>query len=274
MRPEVMTYDDVVAMAPAFKGHEKLVNGIMHFLELDKVNEVHSRYYTTPGIPFSHALVEKEFGIRLRVDHEEVLSRFPDGAFITVSNHPFGALDGIVLLHVVGSFRTDYKLMVNLFLNHISAMRPSFIPVDPSGSTDPEKKKITLQGIREAMKRVKDGHPIGFFPAGAVSKVNKQLRIRDREWQLSIIKLISQLKVPVVPIFFHGHNSTLFNVLGMIDWRIRTLRLPAEVFARKGKEVHLTIGEPVSVEEQQSCKSVEELRAMLRERTYSLSREK
>lgn len=274
VRPDVMTYEEVAAMVPALKGHRKLVEGIMHFLSLDKVNQVHSRYYTTPGIPFSHALVEKEFNIRLRVDHEEILSRFPDGAFITVSNHPFGALDGIVLLHTVGTFREDYKLMVNLFLSHITAMGPSFIPVDPSGSNDPEKKKITLQGIREAMKHVKSGHPIGFFPAGAVSKVNRRLRIRDREWQPSIIKLIGQLKVPVVPIFFHGRNSTFFNILGMIDWRIRTLRLPAEVFARQGKEIHLTVGEPVTVEEQQACGSVEELTALLRGRTYSLAKEK
>lgn len=272
VRPEVITYEDVASMVPALKHHPRLVNDILHFLQIDKVNAVHSRYYTTPGIPFSHALVEKEFKIRVRVDHEEILSRFPDGAFITVSNHPFGAFDGIVLLHVVGTFRTDYKLMVNLFLNHLSAMTPSFIPVDPSGSNDPEKKKITLQGIREAMQRVKDGHPIGFFPAGAVSKVNRHLRIRDREWQPSIIKLIGQLKVPVVPIFFHGRNSTFFNILGMIDWRLRTLRLPAEVFARQGKEIHLSIGEPITPEEQQACSNVKELSTLLRQRTYELQK--
>lgn len=274
VRPEVLNYDDIVKMAPIFKGHSKLVARIFHLLKLDKVNDVHERYYTSPGIPFSHALIEKEFKIRMRVNHEEILARFPEGPFITVSNHPFGALDGIMLLHLVGTFRTDYKLMVNLFLNHISAMRPSFIPVDPSGSSDPEKKLATLKGIREAMKWVKEGHPMGFFPAGAVSKVNSRLRIRDRQWQPSIIKLIGQLKVPVVPIFFHGRNSTFFNILGIIDWRLRTLRLPYEVFRRAGKEIFVSIGEPISVERQQSCSSVEQLSALLRESTYALAKEK
>lgn len=272
IRPEVLTYEDVCRMAPFFRGKPWLVKAIFRFLKIDRVNAVHSRWASTPGVPFSHALVEKEFKVRVRVDHEEILSRFPTGAFVTVSNHPLGAFDGIVLLHEVGTFRPDYQVMVNLFLNNLSAMRPSFIAVDPSGSADPEKKRVTLQGIREAIAHVKAGHPLGFFPAGAVSKVKRDLHIRDRQWQPSIIRLISQLKVPVIPVYFHGHNSTFFNILGIIDWRLRTLRLPAEVFRMRGREEHLSIGEPITVEEQRDCGTVEELGRLLRARTYELEK--
>lgn len=272
IRPEVLTYEDVCRMAPFFCGKPGLVKAIFRFLKIDRVNAVHSRWASTPGVPFSHALVEKEFKVRVRVDHEEILSRFPTGAFVTVSNHPLGAFDGIVLLHEVGTFRPDYQVMVNLFLNNLSAMRPSFIAVDPSGSADPEKKRVTLQGIREAIAHVKAGHPLGFFPGGAVSKVKRDLHIRDRQWQPSIIRLISQLKVPVIPVYFHGHNSTFFNILGIIDWRLRTLRLPAEVFRMRGREVHLSIGEPITVEEQRDCGTVEELGRLLRARTYELEK--
>lgn len=272
IRPEVLTYEDVCRMAPFFRGKPGLVKAIFRFLKIDRVNAVHSRWASTPGVPFSHALVEKEFKVRVRVDHEEILSRFPTGAFVTVSNHPLGAFDGIVLLHEVGTFRPDFQVMVNLFLNNLSAMRPSFIAVDPSGSADPEKKRVTLQGIREAIAHVKAGHPLGFFPAGAVSKVKRDLHIRDRQWQPSIIRLISQLKVPVIPVYFHGHNSTFFNILGIIDWRLRTLRLPAEVFRMRGREVHLSIGEPITVEEQRDCGTMEELGRLLRARTYELEK--
>lgn len=272
VRPEVLTYDDICGMAPMFCGRKKLVDRIFRFLKIDKVNEVHSRWHAAPGIPFAHALVEKEFKVRLRIDNEEILSRFPTGGFITVSNHPFGAFDGIVLLHTVGSFRTDYQVMVNLFLSHLSAMLPSFIPVDPSGSDDPEKKKVTLQGIREALMHVKSGHPLGFFPAGAMSKLKPDLHIRDREWQPSIIKLIKQLAVPVIPIYFHGHNSTFFNILGVISWQLRTLRLPAEVFRMRGRKIHLSVGEPVMPDEQKRCCSVEKLGELLRKRTYELEK--
>ena len=272
VRPEVLTYDDVCAMAPFFNGRRNLVDFLVRFLSIDKVNAVHSRWHEEPGIPFAHALVEKEFKVSLRIDNEQVLARYPSGSFITVSNHPFGAFDGITLLHVLGSFRSDYKVMVNLFLNHLSAMRPSFIAVDPSGSDDPKKKAVTLQGIRQAMAHIKAGHPLGFYPAGAVSKVKRDLHIRDRQWQPSIIKLISQMKVPVIPVYFHGHNSIWFNILGMIDWRLRTLRLPAEVFRMRGGKIHISVGEPIEVEQQRACRTTEELGILLRERTYELEK--
>jgi len=272
--PEVLTYDKICQIAPVFKGHRKFVETVFHWLWIDKVNYVHSKYCHATGIPFSHLLIEDQFKIRLRIDNEEVLDRFRNGAFITVSNHPFGALDGILLLHLVGKHRTDFKVMVNMFLNYLSAMRPSFIAVDPAHSDDPEKRKVTMHGIREAMKRIKDGHPMGFFPAGAVSKIDRTLRIRDRQWQPTIIRIIKQMKVPVIPIYFHGHNGTFFNILGLIDWRLRTLRLPRELFNKTGKEVHVTIGEPISVEEMARYEDLEQLGKFLRKTTDSLRHHK
>lgn len=270
VRPEVMTYDDIAKMVPRLKKHKKLVEWVLHLLKIDEVNAVHARWCKDPGIPFSHHLIDDEFKIKLRVDNEEILSRFPEGPFITVSNHPFGALDGISLLHLVGTYRPDFKVMVNLILNQISAMRPGFIAVDPSKSTDPEKRKTTMHGIREAMKQVRSGHPLGFFPAGGVSNVNRHLRLEDREWQPSIIRLIQQMKVPVIPIYFHGHNSWWFTFLGIIDWRIRTLRLPGEVFRRRGKTIHVSVGEPISPEEQAKYTDEKEFGLFLRHQTYKL----
>ncbi len=207
-----------------------------------------------------------------RIDNEEVLDRFKDVPFITVSNHPLGALDGIMLIDIIGRHRPDFKVMVNMFLNYITAMRPSFIAVDPSGSDDPEKKAATMQGIRQAIAHVRAGHPIGFFPAGAVSKIDRTLHISDREWQPSIIRLIKQLKVPVIPVYFHNHNSTFFNILGLIDWRIRTLRLPRELFNKTGREMRVSFGEPIMPDEQASYTDLDAFGKMLRQRTYALSK--
>lgn len=270
IRPDVLNYDDIRKMVPALDGHEKLVNRLLHFLSIDEVNRVHGTYCDTPGVEFATRLVNDEFKFKLRIDNIQTLAGFKDGPFITVSNHPFGSYDGIILLHLVGSFRPDFKVMVNLILNHIQAMRPNFIAVDPLKSDDPEKKKITMQGIRTAIKHVKDGHPLGFFPAGAISKVRKNLRIEDLPWQPTIIRLIKQLQVPVIPIYFHGHNSTFFNILGLIDWRLRTMRLPKEVFRAAGREVHISIGDPISVEEQNRCESLDALGEFLRAETYKL----
>lgn len=272
IRPDILNYDDIRQMVPALDGHKKLVESVMKFLWLDKCNAVHARYCDSTGVEFAHRLVTEEYKFRLRVDNEKVLEEIGNQAFITVSNHPFGSYDGIILLDLVGRYHPDYKVMVNMILNRISAMRPSFIAVDALQTDDPEKKKVSMQGIRLAMRCLSEGHPVGFFPAGAVSKIDSRLRVRDRQWQPTVLRLIQKAGVPVIPIFFHGRNSTFFNILGMIDWRLRTLRLPRELFNKTGKEVHISIGNPISVEEQKRFKSVEELGSFLREKTYELEK--
>ena len=266
----VLDAEDVVEMVPKLKGHEKLVNRVLRWLDVDKVNDVHSRGFDHPGPEFVKFLLD-DFNIKLRIDNEKVLDNLPEGAFITVSNHPFGALDGITLIHLIASRRPQYKVMVNMILNHITAMRPNFIAVDQTASDDPEKKAVSIRGIREAMKQVRSGQPIGFFPAGAVSKVNWKYELNDREWQPNIIRLIEQLKVPVIPIYFHGSNSFLFNFLGVVCWQLRTLRLPSEVSRKCNSTLHISVGDPISVEEQQRHQgSLEEFGQFLKSRTYSM----
>lgn len=268
----VLDTEDIIAMMPKLAGHEKLVDRMIHWLQVDKVNDVHSKYCDTPGPQFVKSLLE-DFRITLRVDNEDILDNLPEGPFITVSNHPFGALDGITLIHLVASRRPEYKVMVNMVLNYIWAMRPNFIAVDALASDDPAKKAVSMAGIKEAIQQVKSGNPIGFFPAGAVSKMNWKGQLRDREWQPSIIRLIQKLKVPVIPIFFHGSNSMLFNVLGWVSWQLRTLKLPSEVFRKCGTTLHVSVGEPISVIEQEAHSgSIEELGAFLKSKTYDLEK--
>ena len=266
----VLDYNDISQMVPWFKGKEKLVNRLLKFLSVDKVNWLHDHNCDTPGPEFAAGLL-KDLEIKLRIDNEELLDKLPEGAFITVSNHPFGALDGISLIHIIASRRPQFKVMVNMVLNYISAMRPNFIAVDALASDDPKKKAVSMQGIKSAIMQVRRGEPIGFFPAGAVSKVNIKGQLEDREWQPTIVRLIQQMKVPVVPIYFHGSNSWWFNFLGVVCWQLRTLRLPAEVFRKKGSTLHISIGEPISVEEQlQHSGTVEELGQFLKDTTYAL----
>ncbi|HUN20579.1 MAG TPA: lysophospholipid acyltransferase family protein [Muribaculaceae bacterium] len=270
IKPSVLDFNDIAAMSPKLAAHPRLVKWLLHALSVDKVNDIHSRNCSHLGADFTTAML-KDLDVRLRVDNSKVLDNLPDGPFITVSNHPFGAIDGITLIHLIGTRRPKYKVMVNMVLNHISAMRPSFIAVDAMQSDDPKKKAVSMQGIREVIKNIRDGQPVGFFPAGAMSKINWKLRLQDRQWQPTVMRLIQQLKVPVIPIFFNGTNSWWFNILGVVCWQARTLRLPAEIFRKAHKEVHISIGDPISVEEQMAHNgSLEELTAFLREKTYSL----
>lgn len=270
MKPTVLDYNDIAEMVPRLKGHEKLVNAILHLFSMDKVNDLHRHNCATPGVPFTTGLL-KELDITLRVDNEKIIPMMGNQPFITVSNHPFGALDGIALINLVGQYYPEYKVMVNMLLNHITAMQPNFIAVDALASDDPAKKAVSMQGIRKAIMQVRRGNPLGFFPAGAVSKINNRCELYDRQWQETVIRLIEQLKVPVIPIYFHGSNSWWFNLLGRISWQLRTLRLPAEVFRKAHSTIHISVGDPISVEEQLShAGNLDELGEYLKAKTYEL----
>lgn len=275
IRPDVLNYDDIRQMIPKLDGHEKLVNRLLKFLSVDKVNAVHAKCCDTPGPEFVKRLLIDEFKIRLRIDNEDILDHLPEGSFITVSNHPFGALDGIALIYLITRRRPKFKVMVNMILNRIGAMRPNFIAVDAWASNDPAKRAVSVNGIREALRQIKSGEPIGFFPAGAMSKTTLRDGLQDRPWQKSILQIIERAKVPVVPIYFHGSNSAWFNFLGHACWPARSLRLPAEVFRKVGTEMHISIGQPISPEEQaMHSDSPEALGDFLRQRTYELKKYK
>lgn len=265
----VLDYDDIRKMVPFFDGKKRLVNFLLKFLSVDKVNWIHDHNCDTPGVPFTAGLL-KDLNIKLRIDNEERLDNLPEGSFITVSNHPLGALDGIALIKIVGERRPKFKVMVNMVLNYISAMRPNFIAVDALASSDPKKKAVSMQGIKAAMMQVRSGEPMGFFPAGAVSKLNRSLHIEDREWQPTIIRLIKQMKVPVVPIYFHTRNSWWFTFLGMVSWQLRTLRLPAEVFRKKNSTMHISIGETISVKEIEKFDDLKLLGEYLKQKTFAM----
>lgn len=270
----VLDADDVIAMVPKLAGHRRLVERLLHWLSVDKVNAVHAHNCETPGPAFVEGLL-RDFDIKLRVDGLDVLDNLPEGPFITVSNHPFGALDGITLIHLVASRCPEYKVMVNMILGRIWAMEPNFIAVDAMSSNDPAKKAVSVNGIRQAIDQVRSGRPLGFFPAGAVSKVNWRGRLVDRRWQPNVIRIIKKLEVPVIPIYFHGSNSWFFNFLGVVCWQLRTLRLPSEVFRKCHTTMHISVGNPITVEEQRAhAGSIDELGRYLKDTTYQLRQRK
>lgn len=270
LKPSVLDAEDIGQMVPFLGRHQRFTRWLIHWLKLDKVNKLHADNIKTPGPGFVRGNLH-DLDITVRAENGEVLRNLPEGAFVTVSNHHFGALDGIILVDLIARRRPRYKVMVNMFLNYIWAMRPNYIAVDQQASADPKKKAVSMAGIKEAIRMVRSGEPVGFFPAGAVAKVNWRGRLKDREWQESVIRLIQQMKVPVVPIFFHGSQSWFFNFLGVVCWQLRTFRHPAEVFRKRHKTFTVTVGDPISVEEQmQHMGSIKEFGDFLRAETYGL----
>ncbi len=271
VKPDVLNYDDISKMVPALKGHRKLVNWLLHALKVDLVNKWHGACCDTPGPEFVKRLLQEQLDVKVRVDGQEVLDNLPEGAFITVSNHPFGALDGIILIYLITRHRPEFRVMVNMILSHISAMRPNFIAVDPSASGEASKRATSVQGIRQVLRMLRDNEPVGFFPAGAMSKTTCHDGLQDRPWLPSVLQIIHRSKVPVIPIYFHGSNSRWFNFLGHACWQARSLCLPSEVNKKRHTTIHVSVGNPIMPAEQaEHGATPQELGDYLRQKTYEL----
>jgi putative hemolysin len=242
-------------------------------LELEKVNRVHHKYHDSVGPEFSAHVLE-DIGIRYEIPPEQ-LDRIPrEGGFITVSNHHYGAIDGMILSAVVGSRRPDYKILTTFLLSLIPSLKDGFIPVD-NFSTGGAR---SISGIRTALGHIADQHPLGLFPAGEVAtwqkgknrtSLGKDKVVEDIPWAENIIKLVRKSGFPVVPIYFEGGNSKSFHILGRIHPRLRTVRLIHEVFNKRGRVVQVRIGQPLTAEEIARF-DVPTLGRYLRNRCYAL----
>jgi Putative hemolysin len=234
---------------------------------INKVNRVYDSAKNKTGTDIEDAMIDG-LGIIRKVHNIEILKQFDGQPFITVSNHPYGHIDGIMLIGEIAKIRQDYKVMVNWMLGLVDIMENHFIGVNPYSSD--KVKKSSLSGVKECIDHVQNNHPLGFFPAGAVSKSISGNKIDDREWQEGVIKLIQKLNVPIVPAYFSGQNSWFFNFLDKIDWRIRTFRLCHELDTKKGKTIHLIFGNPIFPKEQAHYKEVKEFGQFLKTKTYEL----
>jgi putative hemolysin len=240
----------------------------MKILGFDKVNRVYDSGKYQTGTDIEDAMIDG-MGITRKVHNIGVLKQFEKQPFITVSNHPYGHIDGIMLIGEVAKIRPDYKVMVNWMLNLVDVMQDHFIGVNPydKGTVN----QSSFSGLKECLAHLKADHPLGFFPAGAVSKSIGRNQVKDRDWQESVIKLIQKANVPVIPAYFSGQNSWIFNFLDKIDWRIRTARLCHELNTKKGQTVHLVFGDPILPETQKQFSDVRQLGEFLMESTYKLA---
>ena len=269
---KVIEPKDLEPLSFLFRGAkgQRFAEWMISFLAIDKVNRVYDNSGAWNGSEFTSRLL-KDVGVSYVVGNPERLRDLPGGAFITVSNHPYGGLDGIMTIDMMARIRPDYKFIVNKILSLVKTLNGNFIPVVPTGNKKTGIKAASIRGIREAIGHLGAGHPLGFFPSGAVSDFTlRDMKVRDRRWQESMLHLIHSVKVPVLPIRFFDKNSAFFYFLGLINWRVRLLRLPSEVFNKRGSHQRIGIGELISVEEQSRYPDPFSLGEYLRKKVYEM----
>lgn len=241
---------------------------LMKLLKISSLNKVYNKNKHLNDVPFLNGILD-ELQIRFEIPVED-LKRLPkDGAYITISNHPLGGIDGILLLKLMLEQRSDFKIIANFLLHRIEPLKPYIMPVNPF--EDRKDVKSSISGFKNAILHLRDGHPLGVFPAGEVSTYRDGKLVVDKPWEEAAMKLIKKAEVPVVPIYFHAKNSKLFYKLSKINDTFRTAKLPSELFTQKNRVIKVRVGKPISVKDQQEHNELEEFSEFLRRKTYMLS---
>ena len=269
---KLLSEEELATLSPIFGGKvgHLLARFAFRIFGVDRLNQLYNNIFPLEGVAGAHQALTL-IGCNYLVGNSERLTSLPEGPFITISNHPYGALDGVIILDMIGHQRPDVKIMVNKILSRVESMSDHFVCVTPTENKRNSADATTIAGIRTSLKHLHNGHPLCLFPAGAVSDLHPlHLSIRDREWQEGVIRLIQRAKVPIVPIHFEGRNSLFYYSLGLIDWRIRLLRLPREVLNKHKGTHRVNIGPTITVAEQTSIADLDTLRGVLRNAVYSM----
>ena len=191
------------------------------------------------------------------------------GSLVVVANHPFGGIEGVALAALLMKIRPDVKVLTNEILCRIPELQNIFIGVDILGKNSREKNRLA---VNEARKWVEDGHLLLIFPSGEVSSFDFSLKqVIDPKWRNTAATIAKSTNARVLPVFIEGANGWLFQCLGMIHPRMRTLRLIRELLNKKGKTLGFRIGNPIEPVDLSNLPSNSAVTNYLRLHTYLLS---
>ncbi len=245
-----------------------IAEALMQIFRYNKLNRVYSSTYDQDPMVFINSILE-HLDIKYEVPENDLLNLPLTAPFITVSNHPFGGIDALILLKILMARRSDVRVMANFLLQQVDPLKELILPAEM-----PERRREKSgihNSILEAQRYVSEGHVVALFPAGEVSTYQSDTNlIIDREWQEHILRAIRMAGVPVIPVYFHGTNSRWFHILGRIHPLLRTARLGSELINKRHKLLKVRIGKPVTVKEQAEFSDPARFGRYLRARTYSL----
>ncbi len=259
-------------LLPGWSGNP-VGRGLLGMVErLSGLSLLQDAYDRLPSFGDARGFLENAFdtlGIRYHAPEQQV-ARIPrTGPVIVVANHPFGAVDGMIMAHLLTGIRDDVRVMANYHLGRIPPLRELFFIVDPFDGT--AAHSTNRKPLRDSIRWLQRGGLLMVFPAGEVSHYQfRQRRITDPAWSDTIGRLVRRSEASVVPVCFHGRNSAMFNLAGFCHARLRTLLLPRELVRKADSEIRLTIGKPIDNRKLDCLATPHELTAYLRLRCYLL----
>ena len=240
---------------------------------LAPVGEVRDLYQRaqgpSDGFRLENLLAEMRIGIRVAATDQV---RIPaSGAVLVVANHPYGVLDGAILTVLLTRVRSDVKVLTNSLLGDIPELRKHCIFVDPF-HTD-RSIDLNRRALREALAWLQKGGMLAMFPAGEVSHWQMPTaQIADPEWNETAVRLLRRTQAAALPVYFCGHNSVGFQLMGMLHPKLRTAFLLQEFLRQKDKTVEVRVGSAIPPDSLTAIGNDREAVEYLRWRTYLLAR--
>ena len=209
-------------------------------LSLPALNRVYADSQSAKAGDFSQRVLDA-LDVRVQVTYEAVQTIPKTGPLVVVANHPLGGLDGMILTTLLRRVRSDARVLVNFLLARIPEMGECSFFVDPFGGSTAAARNRSV--MRTAMQWVSGGGALGVFPAGEVSHFTwRRGCVSDPAWSDTVARLVLRTRATVVPVFFDGRNSRLFQLLGLVHPRLRTAMLPRELLRLRGHSVRVEIG--------------------------------
>jgi len=241
---------------------------LLRILRISAINKIYDKNKNKSDLDFLNGILD-DCKIKFEIPEED-LKRIPkEGPFITISNHPLGGIDGVLLLKLLIEKRADYKIIANFLLHRVAPLKPYVMPVNPFETR--KDAKSSMAGIKSALLHLREGKPLGIFPAGEVSTYKDGKLNIDKPWEEGAVKLIKKANVPVIPIYFHAKNSRLFYFLSKFSDTLRTAKLPSEVMHQGGRVIKVRIGKPISVKDQNEFTTLPAFHEFIRKKTYMLA---
>ena len=266
--PEALAQVPLLPGLPAFAGK---------FVPMEQARDLYQRVRTAaPGFRLEALLAEMRIKLEIQLSD---LDRIPTkGPLVAVANHPFGALDGAALAVLLSRVRPDVKILTNSMLESIPELHQHCIFVDPLHTSAASYRSVdnNVKPLKQAMKQAMDwlrqGCALAVFPAGDVSQWNvREAQVTDPTWSTIAARLARNTDASALPVYFCGHNTACFQLLGLINPSLRTLFLLQEFLQQRDKNVLIRIGNAIPAELIAQLDNDEEATEYLRLRTYLLS---
>lgn len=196
------------------------------------------------GRDFWAVLVER-FRLELNVVGGSLDSIPREGPLVLIANHPYGILDGLMMGHILAETRGDFRILAHQVFRRAEDLNRIILPV--SFEETKEAMAQNLATRKAALGYLAQGGAIGVFPGGTVSTAAKPFgRPMDPIWRSFTAKMIAKSEATVVPVFFDGHNSRLFQLMSHLHYTLRMGLLIKEFTARTNSKVDIVVGEPIA----------------------------